>query len=287
MKQVFENQVSYPASPPRFALLDRMMVERGEKADWDLLHALHYKAEGTPFGPKFWRLSLDGDTIGVMVTGSPKGLLKERHLAFPKLKPGGDTTASNTWRYKFVNKNFRVIARLVVDTRYRGIGLAYRFQNLASRMEGVRFMEIQSSMSKYNHFAQRAGFRFVSPRNSNKWEIGVKFMRATFEANPADHEEILAEIDNLSESQRERTLESVRDFYYRHSALEKTGGNRGKGTSRVDEMSPENLIRNLQQMVLASPLYGVYANPDLNRDLPTQLPLSQFDQQDPKEPLRL
>lgn len=32
-------RVERPA--PRFALLDEMIVERGTKADWDLLHDLH------------------------------------------------------------------------------------------------------------------------------------------------------------------------------------------------------------------------------------------------------
>ena len=34
----------------RFSIADRMFVERGTKADWDLLHDLHYKAENLPVG---------------------------------------------------------------------------------------------------------------------------------------------------------------------------------------------------------------------------------------------
>jgi ABC-type ATPase with predicted acetyltransferase domain len=280
------NRVAEPR--PRFSLLDRMYVERGTKDDWELLHELHYKAEGAPAGARYWRCALDGETIGVIVTGSPKGLLKERHKAFPQLKPDGkDTKITNTYRYKWINANMRVISRFVVDTMFRGVGVAYRFQNIASRMEGNTFMEIQSSMSKYNLFAQKAGFRFVKPSNSNKWEVGLKFMRQTFDANPADHEAIMTELNCLPPAVRERVIAKTRDFYYRHSALEKTGNNRDKGTSRVEAMEPGLLIKQLQQMVLASPMYGVYRNPDRGRDLPERIPMTAFENQAVSEPLKL
>lgn len=278
-------RVENPA--PHFPLLDRMFVERGTKDDWMLLHELHYKAEGSPAGAQYWRCTLDGETIGVMVVGLPKGLLKERHKAFPHLKPGSaETTITNTYRYKWVNANMRVISRFVVDTMFRGIGVGYRFQNLATRMHGVRIMEIQSSMSKYNLFAQKAGFRFVRPSNSNKWERGLKFMRTTFDANPADHEAIMLELEALPEGVREKRLDRVRDFYKKNSAQEKTGA--GRHRNRVDTMPANVLVRQLQQMVLASPMYGVFKNPDHGRDdLPDRLPLTAFDNQAPNEPLDL
>ena len=143
----------------------------------------------------------------MLVTANPKGLLKERHLAFPKLKPGaGDTKLTNTYRYKFINANFRVVSRFVVDTIYRGIGAGYRMMNLVSRMEGNTFMEIQSSMSKFNLFGQKAGFRFVKPSNSNKYEQGLKFFRTNFASSPQDFEAIVNELEGKSPAERERLL---------------------------------------------------------------------------------
>lgn len=277
-----------PARVPRFSLIDAMFVERGAKADWELLHDLHYKAENLPIGPRFWKLTLHGETIGVLVTANPKGLLKERHIAFPKLKPGGsETKLTNTDRYVWVNRNMRVISRFVVDTMYRGIGAGYRMMNLASRLEGCPIMEIQSSMSKFNHFGQKAGFRFVKPMNANKFEAGLKFFRGHFAASPSDYEAILAELDAKPAPERERLLQAARDFYYRHSALEKTGSNRDKGQGRVDAMEARQVIKSLQQITLASPMYGVWRNPDRGRTLPERLPLSAFDWQGVNEPLKV
>lgn len=283
-----ETLISRENAPARFSLLDRMVVERGSFEDWELLHDLHYKAENLPIGPRFWRLDLEGETIGVIVTSNPKGLLKERHVAFPRLKPGGDeTTLTNTNRYVWINANMRVISRFVVDTMYRGIGAGYRMMNLVSRLEGNTFMEIQSSMSKFNHFGQKAGFKFVKPMNANKFDVGLKFFRSNFDSNPADYEAILTEIETKSPVEQEKIIQACKDFYYRHSALEKTGNNRDKGQGRVDAMDTRRIIRSIQQIVLASPMYGVWKNPDRGRTLPERLPMSAFDRQKPNEPLVL
>jgi ABC-type ATPase with predicted acetyltransferase domain len=272
------------APVPCFSLLGDMFVERGEIADWNLLHDLHYKAENLPIGPRFWKLTLYGETIGVLVTANPKGLLKERHLAFPSMKPGsGDTKVTNTLRYKLINKNFRVISRFVVDTMYRGIGAGYRMMNLVSRMEGNSFMEIQSSMSKFNLFGQKAGFSFVKPSNSNKYLEGLKFFRTNFASSPQDFEAIVAELEAKTPAERERLLQVCKDFYYRHSALEKTGNNRDKGQGRVDAMTAHTIIKSLQQITLASPMYGVWKNPDRRIQIPQKLPLTVFDDQGPNE----
>lgn len=270
-----------------FALLNDMIVERGDKNDWMLLHDLHYKAEKLPVGPRFWRLDLHGETIGVLVTGSPKGMLRERHIVFPKLKPGNDTRFTNTTRYKFINANIRVISRFVIDTMYRGIGAGYRMMNLVSRMEGNSFMEIQSSMSKFNTFGQKAGFRFVKPMNANNYDKVLKFFRMNFNSNPADHEAILNEIATKPEAEQETLIEICRQFYSRNSALENTSNAGANAERRVAAMSTRDIIKGIQQIGLASPLYGIWKCPDPKGSVPERLPLSAFDHQGPLERLKL
>lgn len=272
----------------RFTLIDDMIVERGSIADWHLLEHLHYKSEKMPFGPQFWKLTLYGETIGVLVMGSPKGMLKERHMAFPKIKPGQDTKMTNTYRFNYINDNTRVVSRFVIDTMYRGIGAGYRMMNLVARMDGHSLIEIQSSMSKFNYFGQKAGFRFVRPMNSNNFTAGLKFFRMNFVSSPQDFEAIVAEINSKPEHVREALIQASRDFYYRYSALEKTGNNREKGAERVAAMGAREVIKAIQQIILASPMYGVYRTPDAgSKNLPNKLPLTQFDRQLPSEPLKL
>jgi ABC-type ATPase with predicted acetyltransferase domain len=177
-----------------------------------------------------------------------------------------------------------VISRFVFDTMYRGIGAGYRMMNLATRMEGPTYMEIQSSMSKFNLFGQKAGFRFVAPQNANKFEAGMKFFRLHFEANPQDFEAIVQEIESKTGDARESLIAACRAFYLKNSALENTGSNRGgNGARRVEAMSVREVVKAIQQVSLASPLYGVFKNPDKGRALPKRIPLSAFDLQKPNE----
>jgi ABC-type ATPase with predicted acetyltransferase domain len=277
------------ASPrPKLSLIDEMTVQRGTIDDWRTLEALHYKQSGSlPAGSHHFTLKLGDELIGVLVMASPKLLLKERHVVLPKLKPTGqDNKMTNQFRMKWINANMSVVARVVVDTMYRGAGLAYRFTNIASRMEGKRFIEIQSSMSKYNMFAHKAGFQFVKPMRSNMYDVGIKFFRATFASDPADLEAILDEWLAKESIERAAVEAATKDFYYRHSALEKTGKSLGGvGERRVANMSMRDCVHALQQMVLASPLYGIFTNPDVGTKLPDVLPITAFDRQHATERL--
>lgn len=276
------------ASTPRFSLLQDMIVSRGTRDDWHLLSELHYKSDGLPIGAHYWKCSLHGRTVGVLVMGQPKGLLKERHVALPRFKPHtADSKITNVKRYEFINANFRVVGRFVFDTQYRGVGAGYRMMNLVARMEGKRFIEIQSSMSKFNMFGQKAGFRFVKPMNSIVYSLGLKFFRENFEANMQDFEALIEEYERSPPGMQAHITAEAQAFYKRHSHLEKTGIHKGKGLDRIRAMSFHALLKNITQMVLASPMYGIYISPDHGRALPTELPLTAFDNQLPNEPLQL
>jgi hypothetical protein len=275
-----------PEARPSFPLLSEMYVERGTQEDWNLLHHLHYKSDHNPIGARYYRLVLEGETIGVCGITQPRPLGKERHQIWSKLTPGNDTKASNRFRYKWVNKNIVVIGRIVLDTMYRGVGASYRFQNIVARKSGMPIVEIMSSMSKYNPFAQKAGFEFVRPMRSNKFDVGMKFFRANFDAHPADLDGLVKEIETMPPAAQKIVVDKVKAFYYRHSANEKTGDARDIGEERVRNMSTSLVLRQLQQLVLSTPLYGVYMNPDHDRVLPDQIPLTAFDAQKTTEPLK-
>lgn len=272
------------------SLLPEIYVERGTKDDWNLLHELHYKAENLGIGPKVYRCVLDGQTIGVGVMTVPKMLLSGRNHAFTHLKPnqdGRDNAIINRHRAVWINDNSCTNSRLVLDTMYRGAGIAYRMQNLMMRMTGCRFVEFQSSMSKFNPFAAKAGMKFTPPRRSSHYEKGLAFFKRWFMSVPSDYVGIMQEIGAMKPAVREKATAEMRKFYYTCSSMEKSGDNRANGTRRVDAMEVGYLLKSLQQLVLASPLYGVYLNPDFGTELPERLPLLAFDLQPTDQPLDL
>ena len=275
---------------PEFGPLAQMLIGPGTKEDWEELHELHYKSTGRTAG-RVYRISLGKQLVGVCVMTSPRGLLKDRHLVMPKIAAtGADTRITNVHRFKWLNQNVCLNSRTVVDTMYRGIGVAYRALNLAARLEGKRFAEIQSSMSRYNLFAQKAGFRFAKPRRSPYYQEGIQFFGLHFDCNPMDYLALRDEFNAKSERERKGLEPKLREFYYYRSSLEKqgVGEERLEKKRRVlEDMPILDVLRNTQQLVFAMPMYGVYENPDAGRELPRTIPLIAFDRQDPSEPLVL
>lgn len=274
----------------RLSLLGDIVVERGETADWNLLHELHYKAENLPAGPQYFRARLNGETIGVGVMSNPKMVLRGRNSVMPRMKPnqgGMDGPIINRHRAKWMNNEIRCNSRLVLDTMYRGAGIAYRMQNIMMRMTGARIIEFQSSMSKFNPFAGRAGIKFAPLERSQHYEKGLLWFRRWFSCIPTDQEGVMEELDAMKPAIRAKCIAEMRKLYFQVSVLEKSGDNRMNGTSRVDAMSDLYLLKSLQQVIFASPLYGLYLNPDHGRELPKQIPVLAFDNQPVDQPLRL
>lgn len=279
------------------SLLPEIYVERGTKKDWELLHELHYKAENLGIGPRIFRCVLRDQTIGVGVMTVPKMLLGGRNKLFDKwLRPNVgemDTRLTNRHRAIWINNHICVNSRLVLDTMYRGAGIAYRMQNIMMRMTGMKFVEFQSSMSKFNPFAAKAGVQFVKPGRSANYERGLQWFRRWFESIPTDFVGIMTELNAMPPAVREKCVAEMRKFYYDFSSMEKSGDNRMNGTRRVEGLVVEKLLKNLQQLVFASPLYGVYVNPDYDdandkpRELPERIPLLAFDNQPVDAPLDL
>ena len=273
------------------SLLPEIYIERGTIEDWNLLHELHYKADRLGIGPTFYRAVLHGQTIGVGVMTVPKMLLSGRNEVFKHLRPnqggGLDNRLINRHRAIWINEHSCTNSRLVLDTMYRGAGIAYRMQNLMMRMTGCRYVEFQSSMSKFNPFAQRAGMQFTKPKRSANYERGLAFFRRWFSSIPSDYVGVKAELDAMRPAIQAKCIEEMRKFYYSCSSMEKSGDNRMNGTKRVDAMEVSYLLKSLQQLVLASPLYGVFVNPDFERELPARLPLTAFDRQPLDMPLDL
>lgn len=278
--------------PRHLDFLERMVVTRGTVEDWHALRDLHYKTDGKPFAPTYYRCELDGRLVATLVMAYPKLLLAPRHRMFPKLKPTTNSTVANQYWGKTVNARFAVVSRCVIDTLYRGVGVSYRFINLVSRMHDRPIIEIQSSMSKYNPFAMKAGFQFIRPERPKTYESALRVFQRHFRSDPGDNEAIIRELFAMTLPRRERALADLVANYHKNSSLAKAGRNRGTtiqdilDTLRTEEAIVK-LLKEIHNLSFTTPLYGVYRNPDFGRVLPTHLPLLAFDYQDIRAPLDL
>ena len=300
-ENTFVGRAILPTGKINLSLLKHCYVERGTLDDWKQLHELHYKSSNLGIGPRYMRCVLDDgvdkpQVIGVMVFTVPKPLDSGRNEVFQHLKPnkdGRDTRLINVQRMMWLNKNLILSSRTVLDTMYRGAGLAYRFKNIGYRMMGYRYVESRSSMSRFNPFSVKAGMRFVPPKPASALLDGLHFFQRHFVSPGYDYVAIIAEMNEMPEYVRERTLKDMRAFYYRKSSMEKSGDNRLNGTSRVDAMEVPYLLKQVQQLVFGSTAYAVWVNPDFDNkkmtmnELPARLPILSFELQRVDEPLRL
>lgn len=273
------------------SMLKDMYVERGTKEDWAKLHHLHYKSvDRSDGGVAYYRCMHDNDLVGVVVFKTPDILSRERHMVFPKLKPtGSETTAGNKARMDLhINKYFTRITRTVTSTMYRGCGAGYRMINLASRMYGMKFTEIVSAMSRYNHFVEKSGFYVVPEQVPVYQDQTAEFLVERFESNVTDLTGLVEEFESLHPKLQERLLRDLQDYYYKISAREKTGSNQGKTVEdTVRHLSHKRVLSQILQIAFTHKKYGVYQNPDYGIALPDQIALSAFDNQLPSEKLIL
>lgn len=272
-----------------FPMLAAMHIERGSKDDWEALHEFHYKSDGSSGGGRFYRIMFGERLAGVAMFRYPRGLLRDRHRLFPDLgpEPGRDTHLTNVYRFKYLNQRFTLNARTVCDPLFRGIGLGYRLLNLASRMEGREYCEIQSSMSRFNEFAHRAGYRFVTPSKHGSHDEIVALYARWFDSNPIDQITVVEEFERMKPAIQTKVLAEMKRTYWKNSALSQTGKNLRKGMATVEHLTIKEVVKGLNQLAFASPLYGVYKNPDFGRELPARLPILAFDWQGVNEPLNL
>lgn len=285
-------QILTPSDKPQLSMLSDMFVEAGTKDDWAALHHLHYKsADRNDGGVAYWRCMHEDNLVGVVVMKTPDILSRERHIAFPGLKPTGqETTSGNKARMDLhINRHFLRITRTVTATMYRGCGAGYRMINLACRMQGMKYIEIVSAMSRYNHFVEKAGFVTVPEQMPVYFEPTMDFLTERFEStNVQDLTSLLEEYDSLHPKIQVKLLKELQDYYFKISAREKTGSNKGKTVEdSVRHLPFKRVISQIVQVAFTRKKYGVYQNPDYQRKLLKRIPLTAFDKQKPNEQLEL
>ncbi|MBX3475731.1 MAG: AAA family ATPase [Planctomycetes bacterium] len=137
-------------------LRDELAFAPGSLADWRHFARWHYLGQGRP-GPvcAVWLALLSGRPAGIAVFGYPHLLLSARAGALGPAYAPRAVLAQGT---QALNRDLRLLSRVVVDPRLRGCGVAGALLRHALPRLGVPFVECIAQMADHSGFLQQAGF---------------------------------------------------------------------------------------------------------------------------------
>jgi GNAT superfamily N-acetyltransferase len=132
----------------------RLRAVTGNIGDYKDLAHYHYR-DGRlgPFTNIFALKSVLGKTIGVIVYAMPQLALELRNIAMNNMFTGFDRSTG----LALVNKNIRCIARVIIEPRFRGLGLASRLVRETMPQMQMPIIEALAVMGLVNPFFEKAG----------------------------------------------------------------------------------------------------------------------------------
>ena len=111
------------------------------------------------------RLSCGDTPVGIIVYTMPAMELAARNTAIGEIFEG---CRSREQRMKIINENIRRISRVIIDPRYRGLGLAARLVRETMPLINVPIVEAIAVMGRVNPFFEKAGMRAYPTRISHQ-----------------------------------------------------------------------------------------------------------------------
>lgn len=155
-------------------LLDDLYIETGSMKDYQALARFHYRG-GMPravtsvgriviqrpaVSGRFYSSRSERETIGVIVRAMPRISCRLRDIAIGGRYEGFTLRE----RARLVNAEFRTIARVIVDPRFRGRGLAVALVSHVLAHNQTTYTEALAAMGALHPFFERAGMaRYQRP----------------------------------------------------------------------------------------------------------------------------
>jgi hypothetical protein len=147
------------------SVLKKLRIERGDIGDYKELVRYHYR-EGR-LGPysAIFAIKSDGwrkQTVGAIVYAPPAMAVEMRNIALGGIL----SNISQRDKLSFINNNIRNISRVVIEPRFRGLGLTARLVRETLLLVDVPIVEALAVMGHVNPFFEKAGMKAYSAKES-------------------------------------------------------------------------------------------------------------------------
>ncbi len=145
------------------SVCNKLQIVPGDIEDYKQLAHYHYRDERpAPFTAIFalrptgrLRGALGTKAVGVIVYTTPRPALELRNIATGGLFTGFDRYT----QLGLVNKNIRFISRVIIEPRFRSLGLASRLVRETMPRLNVPIVEALAVMGRVSPFLERAGMK--------------------------------------------------------------------------------------------------------------------------------
>lgn len=140
---------------------DQLRLESGDARDYDALAPYHYRAGHPATSCEIRRAVLDHDLVGVLVVAYPTLNATWRDAAWPEFLKVAPPASDRRERALYLNAHLRTIARVIVEPRHRGMGIARRLVASYLKDPVTPLTESIASMGAFCPFFERAGMREI------------------------------------------------------------------------------------------------------------------------------
>lgn len=232
----------------------------GDMSEYRQLAACHYR-DGRPVGvqavyvlrPRGAGRSHRRRPAGVIVYTMPNPRVQLRNVATGGVFAGLDRQTE----LALLNRNVRCIGRVVIDPRFRGIGLATRLVRETMPQMDVPIIEALGVMPLVNPFLEKAGMKAFAPRICvEHTELIEAFSAVGIEEDDlVDPEKVAGALERLAVPARDFLEIRIRDFLKSH------------GTRRTMPCGIGR-TRYILGKLTHRPAYYVWYHPDLEVTLP-------------------
>lgn len=238
------------------SVMRKLQIAPGCLDDYKKLAHFHYR--DSRLGPfvaifairlaKALGVRLGTETVGVIVYTMPSVGAELRNLATDNLFTGLDKGT----RLALINRNIRCISRVVVEPRFRGLGLASRLVRETMPKMDVPIIEAMAVMGLVNPFFEKAGMRAYKAKMPGRCaQLVEAFSMIGIEKEElTDSEVVQRKLDRLGRPEAEFIEFQIKHFLqsygrrrYERAGLERTGFVLSKLTLR--------------------PVYYIWLNPEL------------------------
>lgn len=145
------------------SVVRHLEIVRGEVSDYKALGCYHYR--DSKLGPFAAIFALRADenlahragikTVGVIVYRMPSAGVELRNIATGNFFAGFDRRTT----LELINKNIRCISRVIIEPRFRGLGLASQLVRETIPKMDVPIIEAMAVMGAVNPFFEKAGMK--------------------------------------------------------------------------------------------------------------------------------